>query len=96
MLGAFGAPRSVGSLSSSVCLLQGGQMTYLMTKLAVPNLPKNFIDFGEQFYWTLLDFRAPWDAKSDSDDHTGKPHGDRRRLLGNETTTEDVILSWCP
>jgi len=96
VLGGLGATESIGSLSSSVGLLQAGQITYLMTKLAVPNLPRNFIAFGGQFYWTLLNFRAPWDAKKDSNLQSETPESDRRRLLGDETTTEDVSLSWCP
>eukprot|EP00210_Caulerpa_lentillifera_P004694 g4478.t1 len=87
--GASGAIQAASSLSSIVDLLQSGQKAYLMTKLAVPNLPKNFIAFGQQFRWTMLDFSLPWkDDDSNTDEHLGLTS---RHLLSKTTDREDDL-----
>eukprot|EP00210_Caulerpa_lentillifera_P004682 g4467.t1 len=83
--GASGAMQATSSLSNIVDLLQSGQKAYLMTKLAVPNLPRNFISFGKQFRWTMLDFKLPWEDGS----KTGEKLVITRKLLNNSTNADD-------
>lgn len=92
MLGTVDPVGSSSPLSSAVDLLQLGQRTYLMTKLAVPNLPENFIAYGRQFHWTMLDFDLPWKEDSVDDDDTEHIEFSSRKLLNNNTQQVVVFL----
>jgi len=59
-----------------------------MTKLAVPNLPENFIADGRQLHWTMLDFDLPWKEDAADDDDTEHIQLTGRKLLNN---TQQVV-----
>eukprot|EP00210_Caulerpa_lentillifera_P004695 g4479.t1 len=89
-LGPVSAATNLFSMSNAVELLQQAQLTYLVTKMAVPNLPENFIAYGEKFHWTMLDFDLPWETDIKSDEHRQLIRLSGRRLLNNTTNPEDV------
>ncbi|KAK9809018.1 hypothetical protein WJX72_007977 [[Myrmecia] bisecta] len=62
-ISSLGSAATPAATFAAQHLLSQGQIFYLASHMAVANLPQNFRDIGNTFSWTMLDIRAPWEAK---------------------------------
>lgn len=88
-----------GSVNGAIELLSFGQRIYLMARMAVPNMPENFREYGETFSWTMLDIKVPWRDNTEEQrlytSDSGNPQEDVLEL--NEEWPYErmvVTLSW--
>ncbi|KAK9800174.1 hypothetical protein WJX73_003425 [Symbiochloris irregularis] len=58
-IGVAGTP---GATFLALHMVTFGQLFYLMSNMAVPNLPMNFRQVSQSFSWTVLDIKLPWES----------------------------------